>query len=375
MYCRHCRHCAARARASSSQHGAGAGEASYQTANNTGACDSLRLCLCSVALVAGGVDSARASAVYGDSLTPSRRGRWDNTSWCVDCAHRLRISIGKSCSHSPTLVSQQDMTVVDDAVSAAHVSVGDRVLEVGPGTGVLTRALVAAGASVTALEKDAALAASLGTNNAALVQAGGLCVVHDDVLRWLRSPGSHTAFPPVDCDGCSRRGLVVANIPFGISTDLLSLLLPRGDAFSSITLLVQEEWAQRLVVAQRTGESSDAREMSIRVAFYSPKTRYIRNVPRACFAPPPNVDCAVVRFDLAHPSAWPLPPSHTASFFTMVRAAFNARRKMLRNTLPGCEEHLIALGLALDVRPQQVDMRTYVAIYKAMRMQNAGTEA
>jgi 16S rRNA A1518/A1519 N6-dimethyltransferase RsmA/KsgA/DIM1 with predicted DNA glycosylase/AP lyase activity len=267
------------------------------------------------------------------------------------------------------------MTVVDDAVSAAHVSVGDRVLEVGPGTGVLTRALVAAGASVTALEKDAALAASLGTNNAALVQAGGLCVVHDDVLRWLRSPGSHTAFPPVDCDGCSRRGLVVANIPFGISTDLLSLLLPRGDAFSSITLLVQEEWAQRLVVAQRTGESSDAREMSIRVAFYSPKTRYIRNVPRACFAPPPNVDCAVVRFDLAHPSAWPLPPSHTASFFTMVRAAFNARRKMLRNTLPGCEEHLIALGLPLDVRPQQVDMRTYVAIYKAMRMQNAGTEA
>ena len=274
---------------------------------------------------------------------------------------------------------QLDLTVVSDAVSAAKVSRGDRVLEVGPGTGVLTRALLDAGASVTALEKDGALAASLVENNTLLVQSGALAVVHDDVLRWLRSPSAEGAFPAVSAQAVEpgsdsgspppRRALVVANIPFGISTDLLSLLLPRGDSFSSVTLLVQEEWAQRLVVAPPG--SPDAREISIRTAFYAPRTRYLRHVPRTCFAPPPGVDCALVRFDLATTGQWPLPPGDVAPFFSMIRAAFNARRKMLRNTLPGCEALLPQLGLPLDVRPQQVDMRAYVQLFKALRAARA----
>ena len=268
--------------------------------------------------------------------------------------------------------------MVSDAVSAAKVSRGDRVLEVGPGTGVLTRALLDAGAAVTALEKDGKLAASLVENNTPLVQSGALSVVHDDVLRWLRGSDSTAAFPAVsgqadkggDGSPTPSRALVVANIPFGISTDLLSLLLPRGDAFSSVTLLVQEEWAQRLVVAPPG--SPDAREVSIRTAFYAPRTRYLRHVPRTCFAPPPGVDCALVRFDLAPPAQWPLPPSDVAPFFAMVRAAFNARRKMLRNTLTGCEALLQQLGLQEDVRPQQVDMQSYVKLFKALRAARAG---
>jgi 16S rRNA A1518/A1519 N6-dimethyltransferase RsmA/KsgA/DIM1 with predicted DNA glycosylase/AP lyase activity len=264
------------------------------------------------------------------------------------------------------------MTVVDDAVAAAKVSPGDVVLEVGPGTGVLTRALVAAGARVTVLEKDASLAAQLAENNAALCASGGLTVVQDDALRWLRGPQAAAAFPPQTDP--ARRAKVVANIPFGISTDLLSLLLPRGDCFASATLLVQEEWAQRLVVAPPG--SSDAREVSIRCRFYAPHSRYLRYVPRTAFAPPPQVDCAVVQFLLAPPSTWPLAHHDTAPFFTMVRAAFNARRKMLRNTLPGCDDAILQeVGLPPDVRPQQVDLACYVALFKALRAraQTGGT--
>ena len=85
--------------------------------------------------------------------------------------------------------------MVKAALAAAGVAPGERVLEIGPGTGVLTAALLAAGARVTALEKDSALADALRANNAELVASGALTVVHDDVLRWLRNGGAAAAFP------------------------------------------------------------------------------------------------------------------------------------------------------------------------------------
>lgn len=266
------------------------------------------------------------------------------------------------------------MSVVDAAIAAAAVSPGDRVLEIGPGTGVLTRALLAAGASVVALEKDERLAHQLVENNPELVRSGALTVVHDDVLRWLRGQGSREAFPEERASpdgsmsgtsGATRRAKVVANIPYGITTELLSLLLPRGAAFSACTLLVQEELAQRLVLGGPG--ASDAREMSIRVRFYAPRARYVRFVPRAAFAPPPRVDSAVVRFDLDTPASWPLPAAQVAPFFALVRAAFNARRKMLRNTLPGAEAALLALAIKPDARPQELSMTEYVGLFTHLR--------
>lgn len=106
----------------------------------------------------------------------------------------------------------QDLRVVAAAVSAASVTPGELVLEVGPGTGVLTRALLAAGATVFAVEKDVELAKALQDNNAALCDSGRLTVVSDDALRWLRSPAAEAAFPAVHTPG--RRAKVVANIPY-----------------------------------------------------------------------------------------------------------------------------------------------------------------
>ena len=170
---------------------------------------------------------------------------------------------------------------------------------------------------------------------------------------------------------------MVANIPYAISTELLSALLPRGAAFGVLVLLVQEELAQRLVVAP--AGASDAREMSLRVRFYA-APRYCRFVPRAAFTPPPRVDSAVVAFALAHPTAWPLPPgARTAAFFGFMRAAFASRRKMLRNTLaarPGATPERIAAAIAAagaqpDVRPQELALPQFLSLFCALEPDGA----
>jgi 16S rRNA A1518/A1519 N6-dimethyltransferase RsmA/KsgA/DIM1 with predicted DNA glycosylase/AP lyase activity len=261
------------------------------------------------------------------------------------------------------------------------VSPGDHVLEIGAGTGVLTRALLSAGARVTALERDRVLATALAANNEALVESGALRVVHDDALRWLRGADAAASFPELTAAGAPR-AKVVSNIPYAISTELLGLLLPRGAAFGPVVLLVQEEWAQRLVAAP--AGAADAREMSMRVRFYA-QPRYVRFVPRAAFSPPPNVDSAVVAFDLRQPQDWPLPRGpRTAAFFAMLRAAFASRRKMLRKTLAASAlgasgdaigAALAAAGASPDARPQELALSQFLALFAALQPDEAAPKA
>ncbi len=267
------------------------------------------------------------------------------------------------------------------ALAAASVSPGDHVLEIGAGTGVLTRALLSAGARVTALERDRVLATALAANNEQLVESGALRVVHDDALRWLRGADATASFPELAAGGAPR-AKVVSNIPYAISTELLGLLLPRGAAFGPVVLLVQEEWAQRLVAAP--AGAADAREMSMRVRFYA-QPRYVRFVPRAAFSPPPNVDSAVVAFDLRQPQDWPLPRGpRTAAFFAMLRAAFASRRKMLRKTLAASAlgasgdaigAALAAAGASPDARPQELALPQFLALFDALQPDEAAPKA
>ncbi|KAG4909217.1 hypothetical protein JHK87_055333 [Glycine soja] len=164
----------------------------------------------------------------------------------------------------------------------------------------------------------------------------------------------------------SRKAKVVANIPFNISTNVIKLLLPMGDIFSEVVLLLQEETAVRLVVSSlRTPEY---RPVNVFVNFYS-DPEYKLKVPRSNFFPQPNVDAAVVSFKLKLPSEYPQ-VSSTKSFFSMVNSAFNEKRKMLRKSLQHIcisleiEEALTSIGLLATSRPEELTLDDFVKIRK-----------
>ncbi|KAH1155722.1 hypothetical protein GYH30_050825 [Glycine max] len=163
----------------------------------------------------------------------------------------------------------------------------------------------------------------------------------------------------------SRKAKVVANIPFNISTDVIKLLLPMGDIFSEVVLLLQEETAVRLVVSSlRTPEY---RPINVFVNFYS-DPEYKLEVPRTNFFPQPNVDAAVVSFKLKLPSEYPQ-VSSTKSFFSMVNSAFNEKRKMLRKSLQHIctsleiEEALTSIGLLATSRPEELTLDDFVKLH------------
>ncbi|KAK9757996.1 hypothetical protein RND81_01G199500 [Saponaria officinalis] len=254
----------------------------------------------------------------------------------------------------------------EQLVSTANVEDGDFVLEIGPGTGSLTNVLIDAGATVIAIEKDPHMATLVNerfaaTNRLTVIQEDFTkCNIRSRMLSLLESKNLTVAE--------KRHAKVVANIPFNISKDVVKQLLPMGDIFSEVVLLLQDEAALRLV--DSSTRSSEYRPISVFVKFYS-DPEYNFKVPRANFFPQPNVDGAVVTFKLKQPSNYP-PVSSTKSFFSLVNSAFNGKRKMLRNTLQHIcasseiEEALTAVGLPATSRPEELTMDDFVKLHNSI---------
>ncbi|KAF9600090.1 hypothetical protein IFM89_002563, partial [Coptis chinensis] len=158
---------------------------------------------------------------------------------------------------------------------------------------------------------------------------------------------------------------VVSNLPFNISTDVVKQLLPMGDIFSEVVLLLQDETASRLVDASL--RTSEYRPINIFVNFYS-DPEYKLKVLRTNFFPQPNVDAAVVAFKLKKPSEYPAIVS-PKSFFSLVNSAFNGKRKMLRRSLqhictaPEIEEALGNVGVPVTSRPEELTLDDFVRLH------------
>jgi len=257
-----------------------------------------------------------------------------------------------------------DNSVVLDAIEAAELKEGDRILEIGPGTGNLTAERLSRGVRITAVEKDRNLAEKLRE---------GLCkeypehleLIEGDFLKW---DGLEDAFRRSDPG--QQRAKVVANIPYNITTDVLKVLLPMGQTFEDMIFMFQEEVAQRLVNDDAGG--GDYRAMSVRVHYYS-KPYYIRPVLRDCFMPPPNVESCLIGFKPKEPHEL-LPLSGTdKQFFTFVQACFAQKRKMLRNNLKAVcdevtmEEAFNVIAREPKVRPQELTMEEYVKLFNFIR--------
>ncbi|KAJ4833463.1 Ribosomal RNA small subunit methyltransferase, chloroplastic [Turnera subulata] len=251
----------------------------------------------------------------------------------------------------------------EQLAAAAKVVEGDSVLEIGPGTGSLTNVLINKGATVLAIEKDQHMAALVRERFADIDR---FKLLEEDFNKCHIRSHMGSLLESMDLSREKQRhAKVVANIPFNISTDIVKELLPMGDIFSQVVLLLQEETALRLVEAAL--RTSDYRPINIFVNFYS-DPQYKLKVPRSNFFPEPKVDAAIVKFNLKQAADYPT-VSSIKSFFSMVNSAFNGKRKMLRKSLqhictsPEIEEALESIGCLPTSRPEELTLEEFVKLH------------
>lgn len=226
-----------------------------------------------------------------------------------------------------------DENIVKKIVSAADVKNNDWVLEIGPGPGALTDELLKRGAQVIAVEKDRRLAASLAERH----RGKQLHVYNEDFLTFslYRLPSQ-------------TKVKVVANLPYHISTPILEKIC-ESDLFSTATIMIQKELAERAIAKPKTSEMSS---FTIFLQTYA-EVKIEMQVSRHCFYPAPQVDSCVVKMHF-HPPLM----AHPESFLIFVRKAFGQRRKMLRSSLGITDPRFATL------RPEMLSFDEWLELYR-----------
>lgn len=213
-----------------------------------------------------------------------------------------------------------DPNILRKIVDAAELSRETVVLEIGPGLGTLTRQLAGSAGRVVAVELDEAM---IGVLREELGHLSNLELVRGDILRLdpaelIRGSRSLDLV-------ASLEYIVVANLPYYITSAAMRHLLEADPPPTRLVLTVQREVALRIVA--RPGDMS---LLAVSVQFYG-QPRIVARIPAGAFVPPPQVDSAVVRID-----TFPAPPVDVPdiqAFFRVVRAGFGQKRKQLKNAL------------------------------------------
>jgi 16S rRNA (adenine1518-N6/adenine1519-N6)-dimethyltransferase len=224
------------------------------------------------------------------------------------------------------------------------------VIEIGPGPGGLTRALLAEGAPrVIAIERDPRCLAALAALTAAY--PGRLDLIEADAL---------TLDPATLCDPPRR---IVANLPYNIATALLLRWLDNIGAYETLTLMFQREVAERLVATPRT--PAYGRLSVITQWLCEPKILF--DIPARAFTPPPKVTSTVVQLT---PRPQPLAPADKATLERVTAAAFGQRRKMLRASLRTLgvpsEGLLTETGIVPTARAEELSVEDFCALARAL---------
>ncbi len=204
-----------------------------------------------------------------------------------------------------------DRGVLDKIISAAALDETDTVIEVGPGLGVLTRALAEGAGKVVAVELDRNMAALLRETMAGLPNVE---IVERDILET-----------PAETIVGDSPYKVVANLPYYITSPALRHFLEGPRQPQSLVVMVQKEVARQIVA-----KPPEMSLLSVAIQFYG-TPKIISYVPAGAFYPPPKVDSAILRIDVL--PARRLSPEDEMTFFKLARAGFSTRRKQLANAL------------------------------------------
>ena len=239
-----------------------------------------------------------------------------------------------------------DQNAVERIAGLVEVE-GRVVLEIGPGTGVLTRALLSRGAHVRAIELDKDLVSFLSEAFPDEIAAGKLELIRGDATKC--------EFPAFD--------IVISNLPYSASSKITFRLLATG--FVTAVLMYQSEFAQRMLAPVGTPECG---RLSVMVQTYACVERCFELSPRS-FSPQPQVRSMVVKI---HPRG-PIFPIHDRTLYAdVVRALFSHRRKTIRNCLKGSSgmlepnmvNHLLSVipGEILSSRPEELYLEDFATI-------------
>jgi 16S rRNA (adenine1518-N6/adenine1519-N6)-dimethyltransferase len=247
-----------------------------------------------------------------------------------------------------------DPNTVERVVRTARVTKRDVVLEVGPGLGSLTAALLPAVAQVIAVEVDPVLAGALPETIEAVASehAAQLTVVCADAMQVTELPAAPSA--------------MVANLPYNVSVPVLLHLLAAFPSIDRLCVMVQREVGERLAA---TPGSKAYGVPSVKAQWFCEIT-VAGAVSRRVFWPEPNVDSVLVAGTRREP---PIAPEWRSAVFAVVDAAFGQRRKMLRGALAGAfgtpaeiEAALASIGVAVTARGEELSVAQFAQLTQAL---------
>ncbi len=263
--------------------------------------------------------------------------------------HRPRKRFGQNFLH--------DVSVIERIVRAIAPAPDQTLVEIGPGKGALTTALLPAAGALQAVELDRDLIPLLQANCRNL----GALVVHSaDALQFdfcaLAAP--------------EKKLRVVGNLPYNISTPLLFHLLEQIDCIADMHFMLQKEVVKRMAAGPGNG---DYGRLSVMVQ-YRCRIEPLFTIPPGAFHPPPKVDSAFVR--LTPHGTPPVKVDDEHCLYAVVTRAFGQRRKTLRNALKGLldAEQIVACGIRPDLRPERLGLQEFAALSNQLgAAQRSGT--
>ena len=234
---------------------------------------------------------------------------------------------------------------------AANIEPGETVLEIGPGSGALTEVLLARGAHVVAIEKDARLIPLLQEKFAQEIAAGSFVLHESDALE-------------IDVKKLGMRAgeyKAVGNIPYYITGALFKKFLSGPIQPNTLVFLIQKEVAQR--IAKNKKESI----LSLSIKAYG-EVVYVKTVPRGAFTPAPDVDSAVLLVKHISRKNF-VDQQHEEQFFALVKNGFAQKRKLLKRNIEGMMGHsivekMLAAGITENARAEDVSLEQWLVLSK-----------
>jgi 16S rRNA (adenine1518-N6/adenine1519-N6)-dimethyltransferase len=266
---------------------------------------------------------------------------------------RAGLSAKRSFGQNFLVASQVVESIAAACVPDAEVGKA-HVVELGAGTGALTRALLRRAARVIAVERDRDLVPVLSQELAGEVAAGKLTIVEGDAQAVVAKELAGDGHPLVLC----------GNLPYQITGRLLERAVVQADDLDRAVFMVQLEVAERLA-AEPGSKTYGGLTVFVRAAF---RTRKLFNVSPGSFYPPPDVTSAIIAFEPERPRR----AAETATFRALVKGAVNMRRKTLRNAWAGVAPaaRIAAAaeraGISLDARGETLDVDAFARMATAL---------